>query len=407
MISKALVFARRIWRRLWVRVVMLSLMSLVSLALAPLLVPYLPDDIRLRLGREAILPVLTILASGMLAVTTFSLNVMVSAYRTASGMATPRVYRLLLEDTVTHSVLATFVGGFVYSLSAVILFHARVYSEDAAVVVFGFTIFVVVLIVVAILRWIDHLESLGSMDQTLRLIEDRTRAIMARRAEHPCLGARQSEAGDVIAEGAVTFTARESGYIRFIDIARLNKLAEEAGADLHISCAPGDFVLRGLPLGMINSHDESLCDTAAGHFDIGDVRSFDQDPTFGLSLLAETAQRALSPGVNDPGTAIEVLGRLERLLWEEIPATPTPKSDTAPDFPNVSMPPVHADVLLERALLPIARDGAEDPDVAGRVDAVLGSLASHPNREMAGAAAEMRDSLSGARETSREAARDG
>ncbi|NHX22318.1 DUF2254 family protein, partial [Escherichia coli] len=77
----------------------------------------------------------------------------------------------LLEDTTTQSVLATFVGGFVYSLSAVILFHAQVYSDDAAVVVFGFTIVVVVLIVLAILRWIDHLSHLGSMDHTLQIIE--------------------------------------------------------------------------------------------------------------------------------------------------------------------------------------------------------------------------------------------
>lgn len=393
MISKVLVFARRVWRKLWVRVVLLSLSSLLALAVAPLLTPFLPEDIKLKLGREAILPVLTILASGMLAVTTFSLNVMVSAFRTAANMATPRVYRLLLEDTVTQSVLATFVGGFVYSLSAVILFHARIYSEEAAVVIFAITIFVVALIVLAILRWIDHLESLGSMDQTLRLIEDRTRYIMACRAEKPCLGARRGEAGDILPDSARIFTARKSGYIRFIDISRLNDLARKAGTDLHVTRVPGDFVLRGQPLGSANSGEEALCTAAARAFDIGDVRSFDQDPTFGLTLLAETAQRALSPGVNDPGTAIEVLGRLERLLWEEVPATPARLQDRAPDFPHVTLAPVRAERLLACALRPIARDGAEDQDVMGRMSDVLGSLAEHPNGEMAQAASEMRDTL--------------
>lgn len=393
MISKVLVLARRVWRSLWVRVVLLSFSSLLALAIAPLLTPFLPEDIKLKLGREAILPVLTILASGMLAVTTFSLNVMVSAFRTASNMATPRVYRLLLEDTVTQSVLATFVGGFVFSLSAVILFHARVYSEEAAVVVFAITIFVVALIVLAILRWIDHLESLGSMDQTLRLIEDRTRYIMARRAERPCLGARRGEAEDVLPDSARVFTALKSGYIRFIDISRLNELAREAGTDLHITCVPGDFILRSQPLGSVNTGEDALCAAAAKAFDIGDVRSFDQDPTFGLTLLAETAQRALSPGVNDPGTAVEVLGRLERLLWEEIPATPTVLQDTAPDFPHVTLPPVRADRLLDCALKPIARDGADDPDVMGRMTDVLDSLAEHPNDDMKQAASRMRDAL--------------
>lgn len=393
MISKVLVFARRIWRKLWVRVVLLSLLALVALALAPLLTPFLPEDIKLKLGRESILPVLTILASGMLAVTTFSLNVMVSAYRTAAGMATPRVYRLLLEDTVTQSVLATFVGGFVYSLSAVILFHANFYSEEAAVVIFAFTLFVATLIVLAILRWIDHLESLGSMDQTLRLIEDRTRFIMARRAERPCLGARMGEAGDILPESARNFTAMESGYIRFIDVARLNSLAEDAGTDLHITRVPGDFILRGQPLGSVNTGGDDLCAAAARAFDIGDVRSFDQDPTFGLTLLCETALRALSPGVNDPGTAVEVLGRLERLLWEEVPATPTQAQDRAPDFAHVTLPPVLAKQLLDCALLPISRDGKDDPDVMARLGQVLESLAGHRNSDMARAAAEMREAL--------------
>ncbi|MGY3437659.1 MULTISPECIES: DUF2254 domain-containing protein [unclassified Marinovum] len=395
MISRALIIARRIWTKLWVRVVLLSLTSLLALAVAPLLTGYIPEDIKFKLGRDAILPVLTILASGMLAVTTFSLNVMVSAYRTASSMATPRVYRLLLEDTVTQSVLATFVGGFVFSLSAVILFHADVYSTDAAVVVFAFTICVAMLIVLAILRWIDHLSDLGSMDHTLRLIEDRTREIMSRRAAHPCLGAREADENDIVTDSARTIRAVESGYIRFVDMARLNELAEEAGTDVHIFRVPGDFILRGQPLGTMNIGDDESCDAAARTFDIGDVRSFDQDPTFGLTLLAESAQRALSPGINDPGTAIEVLGRLERLLWEEVPNAPVDTVEHTPEFPHVTMPSVQAETLLDRALLPILRDGEDDPAVVERLEDVLKSLCEHPNSDMAKAAGIMRSGLTG------------
>ena len=88
MISKLLYLAQHIWRTLWVRVVLISVFSLLALAIAPLLTPFIPENIRLQLGREAVLPVLTILASGMLAVTTFSLNVMVSAHRAAAASAT-------------------------------------------------------------------------------------------------------------------------------------------------------------------------------------------------------------------------------------------------------------------------------------------------------------------------------
>ena len=93
MISKTLLYFQRLTRQLWLRVVLISLCSVLALALAPFLTPMLPEDLSNRFSRDAVLPILTILASGMLAVTTFSLNVMVSAYRTASSMSTPRDWR--------------------------------------------------------------------------------------------------------------------------------------------------------------------------------------------------------------------------------------------------------------------------------------------------------------------------
>ncbi|MEC8574737.1 MAG: DUF2254 domain-containing protein, partial [Pseudomonadota bacterium] len=321
MISRTLLYVRRITRQLWFRVVLLSACSLLALAVAPWLTGFIPEDLGDRFGRDAALPVLTILASGMLAVTTFSLNIMVSAYRTAAATATPRVYRLLLEDTITQSVLATFVGGFVFSLSAVILFRSGFYTEDAAVVVFATTVVIVALIVGSILRWIDHLSGLGSMDHTLRLIETRSRTSLRQRAERPCLGgcAITDDNSDARPADSIAIPAAESGFVRFIDMTALNTLAKEGDTRVRIARSPGEFVLRGQPVAWLFTADEDLADTASGHIEIGDVRSFDQDPSFGLTLLAETAQRALSPGINDPGTAMEVMGRLERLLWESTP----------------------------------------------------------------------------------------
>lgn len=392
MISRTLLLLRRITRQLWFRVVLISLFSLIALAVAPLLAPVLPGGLSGRFSREAVLPVLTILASGMLAVTTFSLNVMVSAYRTASAMATPRVYRLLLEDTVTQSVLATFTGGFVYALSAIILFRAGIYAPESAIVVFAITVLVVVLIVAAILRWIDHLSSLGSMDHTLRLIETRSRQSLSERRSRPCLGGICAPAD--LPEGAGAIPARRSGFVRFADMPQLNELAAKADAQIILHRVPGDFVLRGRPVAWAIGGGEALCEAASGLIEIGDVRSFDQDPSFGLTLLAETAQRALSPGVNDPGTAVEVMGRIERLLWENLPDDHCATKAGA-DFSRVALPPVTAGQLLDSGLRPIARCGNGDPEVMGWLDKALDALSGHPSPDMAAAARKMRQELTG------------
>ncbi|WP_323777231.1 DUF2254 domain-containing protein [Leisingera sp.] len=391
MLEKALLHLGRIARQLWFRVVLISLFSLLLLLLAPLAKPLLPNGLSEDFGREAVLPVLTILASGMLAVTTFSLNVMVSAYRTAASMATPRVYRLLLEDTITHRVLATFVGGFIYSLSAVILFRARYYTPEGALVVFGLTIIVVILIVGAIVRWIDHLSSLGSMDHTLRLIEDRTRASLRARIKKPCLGgvcALEASKPD----DAVDIPAAKSGFVRFAGLAQLDELAAEAKVQITLARAPGEYILRGQPVAWATSGDNKFSKAASAAIDIGDVRSFDQDPSFGLSLLAETAQKALSPGVNDPGTAVEVMGRLERLLWENTPADGVSDAREA-TYPNVNVPPVTAPQLLACAFPPIARCGSDAPSVMRWMEKSLIALGEHPNPDMAEAAKDMRREL--------------
>lgn len=389
MISKTLLYFQRLTRQLWIRVVLISLCSLLALVLAPLLTPVLPDDLSTRFGREAVLPILTILASGMLAVTTFSLNVMVSAYRTASSMATPRVYRLLLEDTVTQSVLATFVGGFVYSLSAIILFRAKFYATESAIVVFVITIFVVVLIVIAILRWIDHLSGLGSMDHTLRMIETRSRTSLKQYAQRPCLGGQKVEHDDC-PDGAQAIPAKSSGFVRFVDMAQLNEAAKEHNAHITLHRRPGDFVLRGRPVAWADGLEKSVCNDISSAFEIGDVRSFDQDPRFGLTLLAETAQKALSPGVNDPGTAVEVMGRLERLLWEEL--NESPGGETCM-FQNVSLVPVDPRSLLNDSFAPIAQCGADDPLVMDWMDKALHALSNHPNGRLAEAAKTLRSEL--------------
>jgi len=390
MISRSLLLLRRVTRQLWFRVVAISLFSLLALAVAPLLAPILPQEWENRFGRDAVLPVLNILASGMLAVTTFSLNVMVSAYRTASTMATPRVYRLLLEDTVTQSVLATFTGGFVYSLSAIILFRAELYPPGAAFVVFVMTVLVVALIVIAILRWIDHLSDLGSMDHTLRLIETRTRNSLQARKDTPSLGGC-CDTSEPPAD-ARPIAAAESGFVRFVDMPALNARAEEAGVTIHLTRLPGEFVLRGRPLAMAQGGDEDFCTEATGLIDIGDVRSFEQDPAFGLTLLAETAQRALSPGVNDPGTAIEVMGRIERLLWETLPdGTETEGGEVR--FPHIHLPPVTAHALMKASFPPIARCAEDAPEVMEWMDKALSELEHHPNTTMTKAARKMHNSF--------------
>lgn len=108
-------------------------------------------------------------------------------------------------------------------------------------------------------------------------------------------------------------------------------------------------------------------------FQIGTERRFDDDPRFGLVVLSEIAGRALSPSVNDPGTAIEIVGRLVRLfhLW----CAEEPDHDNKePKYDRVGVPPLSVQDMFDDAFTVISRDGAGHVEVGVRLQKAFNSL---------------------------------
>lgn len=143
-------------------------------------------------GSDSVGQILDILASSMLAVTTFSLSVMVSAYTAASSSVTPRATKLVQQDTTTQNVLATFIGSFLYSLVGIIALSTDQYGENGRLILFIVTIGVIVLIVITILRWIEHLSQLGRVGETTERVENAAANTITQRIQHPTFGAKDS-----------------------------------------------------------------------------------------------------------------------------------------------------------------------------------------------------------------------
>lgn len=381
LLSKPLLIARRLLRRLWVRVSGMAVLALVTALATLLFEDYIPMKVSERFKPETVMPVLTILASGMLAVSTFSLNVMVSAHRAASAQATPRAQRLLLEDTTTQTVLATFIGAFVYALSAIILFKSHAYADGATVIVLGVTVFVVVLVILAILRWIEHLSGLGSIDATLRSVEDAAKTSLFQFAKTPNFRASALSDDTILPDGAVPLLASSCGHLQFIDLPRLNAcITDESGraGQVYLRQRPGAFVLDGMPIADVAGLTPAQIEAVGACFVIGDTRTFEQDASFGLKVIGEVASRALSPGINDPGTAIDVIGRAERLLWNW--AHKCTEEDVPQDiiYPTIFVPELQASELLHCAFSAVSRDGAGQIEVALRLQEALSNLSKSP-----------------------------
>ena len=353
----------RITKRLWFRATLFSLLGVVTALLAVVFKDLIPASLPTRIGADAVDKILGIIASSMLAVTTFSLSTMVSAYSAASSCVTPRATTLIMEDSATQNALATFIGSFLFSLVGIIALSTGVYGSQGRALLFVVTLAVILLIVYTLLRWIDHLSKLGRVGETIDRVEAAAMHSLGQRARWPYLGAVAYPAELVVPATARSLASLQTGYVQHIDVQALGALALDKGLRIYLEVLPGSFVHEGLPLARLvplddaaTWDDEKTMERVRGALTIGLRRTFEHDPRFGISVLSEIASRALSSATNDPGTAIDVIGRGVRTLacWGKPQALTEQK---APGCDQVHVRGLHVDDLFDDFFAPLSRDG--------------------------------------------------
>ncbi len=366
----------RITKRLWFRATLFSVLGVITALLALVFKDYVPDSLSDSIGADAVDKILSIIAASMLTVTTFSLSVMVTAYASASNGVTPRATSLVIEDKTTQNALATFIGSFLFSLVGIIALSTGTYGKQGRVLMFAVTILVIVLIIYTLLRWIDHLSKLGRVGETIDRVETATTAAMKARIEWPHLGA--SPYPSHLPNKMIKVRANEVGYVQYVDVQSLGEIATELDLDLYMQVVPGSFVSLGEDIALMHMIStanalEKIQQRVLAAVTIGTRRTFEHDPRFGLSVLSEIASRALSPAVNDPGTAIDVISRGVR-IFAGLGTQPSKPHEPENICKRVFMPGLQLEDMFADFFSPIARDGAGLVEVGIRLLKALGSL---------------------------------
>ncbi|GBQ22982.1 hypothetical protein AA0472_0949 [Acetobacter estunensis NRIC 0472] len=367
-------------RRLWFRASLIALAGVITAIVAIFAQYHLPWDIPGSIGADAVGDILNIIATSMLSVATFSLSVMITAYDSATSDVTPRATRLLMEDSTTQNVLSTFVGAFLFSIVGIVALKTGLYGDRGRVILFVVTIAVIILIVVSLLRWIDHLTRFGRVGATTARVEEKARHALEERLANPWLGGVPLlNPDDDVPFGFVSVPANVVGHVQHVDMDVLSLTTANGAHPVHVVAPPGTMVYPDSPLAWIapaNDVDENmrLIARARTAFSIGNERDFDQDPRFCLAVLAEIGERALASATNDPGTALDVIGRQTRLLalWSTMQME---RVGYVPKYPHVHVPALRDIDLFDDAFTLIARDGAHLIEIQLRLQKSLEALA--------------------------------
>jgi uncharacterized membrane protein len=365
----------RLRKRLWLRPLAMCVLSvgLASLAKAAdygNIGHFVPS-----VSAETIETLLKIIAASMLIIATFAVGSMVSSYASASDTATPRSFPLVISDDVSQNALSSFIGSFIFSIVSLIALLNGFYGSGGRFALFCLTLFAFAAVILTFMRWVDRISRLGRLGTTVDKAESAAAKSFQARRRAPTLGGGpvrpRSDQGDPVYGETV-------GYVQRIKMDRLQKCAEESDARIEIAALPGTFSMPGWPLAFIiaTSGETARVDAKriAACFKVAADRTFDDDPRFGLVVLSEIASRALSPAVNDPGTAIDIINRFVSLfvLWNK----PVEENYKIPcEFDRIEVPEISMQDMFDDAFTAMTRDGAGLVEVGVHLQKALHALA--------------------------------
>ncbi len=376
----------RFGKKLFVKPLLASVLSVVGVFAAKAADGTALAEIVPEITVESIQTLLSIMASSMLVIASLAVASMVSAFASASNIASPRAFPLVVADDRSQYALSAFVATFIYSIVGLIASKNEYFGPAGRFVLFSLTLLVLALVVLTFVTWIDRIARLGRMGVTIEQVEFAAAKSLRTRWERPFLGGRPQRTPT---RSGLALYAEEVGFLQRIDMRGLQEAAAEADLRFEIAALPGTFLTPDRAIAYcVNTSPrdaERLRATIKKHFVIGRDRTFEDDPRFGLVVLSQIAGKALSPAVNDPGTAIDVIGVLVRLFvdWN---ATHAADSEERITCDRISVPSLEEDDMFDDAFTAIERDGLGAIEVVMRLLKGLETLACIGNPSMRAAA---------------------
>ena len=276
-------------------------------------------------GAEGASLLLGTVAGSMIAIagTVFSMTLV--ALSLASSQLGPRLLRNFMRDTANQVVLGTFVATFVYCL----LVLRTIRRADEVTFVPHLSVSIGVLLAMVsigvLIYFIHHVSVSIQADEVVarvgRELEHGIGKLFPGHTGRPRPDALSAPAdSDLPAEfarEARPVGALEDGYLQLIDADALMELACQKDLLLRLERRPGHYLVKGQPMAMVwpGEHaTKALVDRLNDAFVLGNQRTATQDVEFSFQQLVEIAVRALSPGINDPFTAIACVDRLGSAL---------------------------------------------------------------------------------------------
>lgn len=276
-------------------------------------------------GADGARAVLAAISGSMITVTSVVFSITIVTLTLASGQFGSRLLRNFMRDTGNQVVLGTFIATFIYSL--LILRSVRSIDENVFIpyisVTFG--VLLVFLSVGVLIFFIHHVSTKIQAENIVNTVFEEASLAVDRLFPQSTSDQNRSDQAEIkslpksFKQEAVAIKSKESNYLQVIGQEDLLQLTEKNDLIISLAYRPGDFIIKGTALMYVwpsDNIDNKLSKKLSENLILGGNKTLTQNAEYGLQQLVEIAVRALSPGINDPFTAINCIDRLAALLCQ-------------------------------------------------------------------------------------------
>jgi uncharacterized membrane protein len=312
-------------------------------------------------------------ATAMLSFIAVVFSTTLVAIQLAGGQYSPRVVRVFVRSRLTHVTLGLYLATFVFALNGLV--EVRTDGEPLVPAV---TVSIVYLLLFATLG--AFITFVHGMSKILRVQYLLTQIVADGRATLAAGFPDDHDHLDVDEPAPAPVTTvrnrRRTGVIQAIDRHGLVDDAERRQVVIELLVETGEYLGHGTPVARVHGTGPLPDgDDIVRRFLLGAERTLVQDPGFVLRQLVDVASRALSPAVNDPTTAVQVIDRIADLLGDVVHrADPTGWYLDTRQVPRLHVREPDVARMLRLAFVEIIRYGADAPQVVRRLHAALAVL---------------------------------
>jgi uncharacterized membrane protein len=389
----------RLWAPFWALPSAICLVAVVAGVVLPLVDRHLIGDAPFLFtgNADSARSLLSTIASAMISVTGLVFSITMVVMQLASSQFTPRLLGDFLSSRTTQVTLGVFTSSFVFAFMVLRDVRGGVspFVPQLSVTV---AFLLVLASVVMFFAFIHHITVSIQVGQVIDRIAHATLSVLEEGSptEWDDTSAVPPSWSQQPGPSVLVTTGDRHGVVQRIQYSDLVAHAEKAGVVVELLTRSGDVRHTGQDLARVHgaAPDDPVLDQVRSAVVLGKDRTLQQDPEFGVRQLVDIAERALSPGINDPTTAVQVLDELHRIL--RVAAARADRSsylvDGAGAVRVIDRPTTFAR-LLDLSLDEVAHYGRDTLQVPPRIEALLDDLEPMARPEHAAVVAAKRADL--------------